>query len=79
MQGRAGQQTLAEKKENKDKQDIAACKMPEGQTDTTAMEATFLRLVKDLRDGADMYITQTKKLTTSAILRSEHKAGRCGG
>ena len=53
--------------------------MPEGQTDTTAMEATFLRLVKDLRDGADMYITQTKKLTTSAILRSEHKAGRCGG
>lgn len=47
--------------------DIAAFKMPEGQADTTAMEATFLRLVKDLRDGADMYITQTKKLTTSAI------------
>lgn len=47
--------------------DIAAHKMPEGQTDTTAMEATFLRLVKDLRDGADMYIARTQKLTTNTM------------
>lgn len=47
--------------------DIEAMKMPEGQTDTTAMEATFLRLVKDLRDSADDYIAQTRKLTTDTM------------
>lgn len=31
------------------------------------MEATFLRLVKDLRDGADAYIAQTQKLTSNAV------------
>ena len=58
--------------------DIEARKMPEGQTDTTAMEATFLRLVKDLRDGADMYIAQTQKLTTNAmktLMKSLQKRG----
>ena len=60
------------------KKDIEARKMPEGQTDTTAMEATFLRLVKDLRDGADMYIAQTQKLTTNAmkmLMKSLQKRG----
>ena len=36
-------------------QDIEAMKLPEGRTDTTAMEVTFLRIVKDLRDEADAY------------------------
>lgn len=47
--------------------DIEAFKRTEGQTDTSAMEATFLRLVKDLRDGADAYIAQTQKLTSNAM------------
>lgn len=50
-------------------QDIEARKMPEGQTDTTAMEATFLRTVKDLRDGADAYIAESRKLTTEVMMK----------
>lgn len=59
-------------------QNIATHKMPEGQTDTAAMEATFLRLVKDLRDGADTYIAQTQKLTTNtmrALIKNLQKRG----
>lgn len=47
--------------------DIEAFKRPEGQMGTSAMAATFLRLVKDLRDGADSYIAQTQKLTSNAM------------
>lgn len=50
-------------------QDIEARKMPEGQTDTTAIEATFLRIVKDLRNGADVYIAETKRLTTDVMMQ----------
>lgn len=63
---------------NSAERDIAAFKMPEGQADTSAMEATFLRLVKDLRDGADMYIAQTQKLTTNTmktLMRNLQKRG----
>lgn len=31
------------------------------------MEATFLQLVKNLRDGADEYIAQTQKLTSNTM------------
>lgn len=47
--------------------DIEAFKRPEDQMDTSGMKATFLRLVKDLRDGADAYIAQTQKLTSNAM------------
>ena len=50
-------------------QNIEAMKMPEGQTDTSAMEATFLRIVKDLRDGADVYIAESRKLTTEVMMK----------
>ena len=50
-------------------QDIEARKMPEGQTDTAALEATFLRIVKDLRDGADAYIAETQRLTTDIMMQ----------
>lgn len=43
--------------------------MPEGQIDTSAMEATFLRIVKDLRDGADVYIAESRKLTTEVMMK----------
>lgn len=59
-------------------QDIEARKMPEGQTDTTAMEATFLRIVKDLRDGADAYIAETQRLTSEAMVQLMQKLQKRG-
>ena len=59
-------------------QDIEARKMPEGQTDTTAMEATFLRIVKDLRDGADAYIAETQRLTSEVMLQLIQKLQKRG-
>lgn len=50
-------------------QSIEAMKMPQGQTATTAMTATFLRIVKDMRDCADTYQTETKKLTTEVMVK----------
>ena len=54
-------------------------KMPEGQTDTSAMEATFLRIVKDLRDGADVYIAESRKLTTEVMMKLMENLNKRGG
>lgn len=59
-------------------QDIEAMKMPEGRTDTTAMEATFLRIVKDLRDGADVYSEQARTLTTEIMMKMMDKLTKRG-
>ena len=60
-------------------QNIEAMKMPEGQTDTSAMEATFLRIVKDLRDGADAYIAESRKLTTEVMMKLMENLNKRGG
>lgn len=51
------------------RQEIEAYKIPEGRPDTSAMEETFLRIVKDLRNGADAYIAESKKLTTKLMMQ----------
>ena len=48
-------------------QDALALKQPISKPETTAMEATFLRIVADLRNGADAYIAESAKLTTETI------------
>lgn len=48
-------------------QDALALKQPINKPETTAMEATFLRIVADLRNGADAYIAESAKLTTETI------------
>ena len=48
-------------------QDAQALKQPISKPETTAMEATFLRIVADLRKGADAYIAESAKLTTETI------------
>ena len=48
-------------------QDALALKQPITKPETTAMEATFLRIVADLRKGAEAYITESAKLTTETI------------
>ncbi len=60
-------------------QDIEAMKIPEGHVDTTAMEATFLRIVKDLRDGADMYSAQARTLTTEVMMKLMDRLTKRGG
>ena len=60
-------------------QEVEARKMPEGQNDTTAMEATFLRIVKDLRDGADAYIAESRKLTTEVMMKLMENLTKRGG
>lgn len=59
-------------------QDIEAMKMPEGRTDTTAMETTFQRIVKDLRDGADAYSEQAQILTTEIMMKMMEKLTKRG-
>ena len=48
-------------------QDALALKQPITKPETTAMEATFLRIVADLRKGVEAYITESAKLTTETI------------
>lgn len=48
-------------------QDAQALKQPITKPETTAMEATFLRIVADLRKGADAYIEESKKLTVEVM------------
>lgn len=48
-------------------QDALALKQAISKPETTAMEATFLRIVADLRNGADAYIAESAKLTTETI------------
>jgi len=59
-------------------QDALALKQPITKPETTAMEATFLRIVADLRKGAEAYITESAKLTTETIdkvIRNLEKRG----
>ncbi len=60
------------------RQEIEEYKIPEGGPDTSAMEETFLRIVKDLRNGADAYIAESKKLTTEVMMQvaTEHEETR---
>lgn len=60
-------------------QNIEAMMMPERQTDTSAMEATFLRIVKDLQDGADAYIVESRKLTTAIMMKLMENLNKRGG
>ena len=48
-------------------QDALALKQAINKPETTAMEATFLRIVADLRKGVDAYIAESAKLTTETI------------
>ena len=48
-------------------------------TDTSAMEATFLELVADLKKGARSYMTQFQKLTSTAVVKLVQQVQSHGG
>ncbi|MBQ3484665.1 MAG: hypothetical protein IJA77_04080, partial [Clostridia bacterium] len=47
--------------------------------DTSAMEDTFLRIVKDLRNGAAAYIAEADKLTTEVMMQLMKNLTKRGG
>ena len=60
-------------------QDALALKQPITKPETTAMEATFLRIVKVLRNGADAYIAEADKLTTEVMMQLMKNLTKRGG
>lgn len=61
------------------RQDIESVKRQDNLPDTSAMEDTFLRIVKDLRSGADAYIAEADKLTTEVMMQLMKKLTKRGG
>lgn len=59
-------------------QDMESLKHPL-YTDTSAMEATFLELVADLKNGARSYMMQFQKLTSTAVVKLVQQVQRHGG
>ncbi len=60
-------------------QDALAMRQPINTADTSAMEATFLRIVSDLRASADNHIDASKKLTTEAMDKLVTNVQKRGG
>ena len=59
-------------------QDMESLKHPL-YTDTSAMEATFLELVDDLKKGARSYMMQFQKLTSTAVVKLVQQVQNHGG
>ena len=59
-------------------QDMESLKHPL-YTDTSAMEATFLELVADLKKGARSYMMQFQKLTSTAVVKLVQQVQNHGG
>ena len=61
------------------RQDIESVRRQDNLPDTSAMEDTFLRIVKDLRNGADAYIAEADKLTTEVMMQLMKNLTKRGG